>query len=81
MAQLETKATILFEPAQYQELKRLAKAQGKAVGELVREAVAEKYHLADHSERLAAVERLASMRAPVADWEQMEEEILRGTTE
>jgi len=33
------------------------------------------------TERQAALQRLLSQELPVADWEQMEEEILRGATE
>jgi 16S rRNA U516 pseudouridylate synthase RsuA-like enzyme len=81
MATLEMNTTVLFEPSQYRQLKRIAAAMGKTVGELIRTAVADTYRLADRDQRTAAVERLAAMSAPVADWKDMEAEILRGATE
>lgn len=78
MPALETRTTILFEPSQYRELRRIAVAMGKPVAQLVREAVTERYRLATKDERSRAVDRLAAMRAPVGDWADMEAEILRG---
>ncbi|MBI2894508.1 MAG: ribbon-helix-helix protein, CopG family [Deltaproteobacteria bacterium] len=81
MAALETRTTVLFEPSQYRELKRIAEAEGRPVAELIRDAVAQRYRLATREERVQAVERLAALSAPVGDWKQMEAEILRGALE
>jgi hypothetical protein len=75
---LAVKTTVLFEPRQYRELKRIAAARGQSVGELIRSAVAEKYGLGDRAARLAAVAKLNAMSAPVGDWPEMEADILRG---
>jgi len=78
MPRLSVKTTVLFEPGQYRELKRKAAAVGKPLGELVRVAVAQVYGLGSPADRLAAVERLARLEAPVGEWSEMEAEILRG---
>jgi predicted DNA-binding protein len=64
---------------QYEALSRLSEEQGKPLSVLIREAV-EKVYLEemDRARRRAALERLLSLEAPIADWEQMEEEIIRG---
>jgi predicted DNA-binding protein len=66
---------------QYQALSRLAEEMEKPLSVLIREAV-EKVYLeqADQERRRAALRRLLSLEAPVADWDQMEEEIIRGAT-
>ena len=48
-----------------------------SLGELVREALQEKYGSRE-ARRHEAVERLFSVDAPVADWEQMKREIEEG---
>ena len=66
---------------QYETLSRLSKERDKPLSALIREAV-EKVYLeqADQARRWAALQCLLSLEAPVADWEQMEEEIIRGAT-
>lgn len=66
---------------QYQALSRLAEEMEKPLSVLIREAV-EKVYLdqAEQERRRAALRRLLSLEAPVADWDQMEEEIIRGAT-
>ncbi len=64
---------------QYTLLCSLAKEQGKPVSALIREAIEQVYlKEAIRRRRQSAVERLIALSAPVADWERMEEEILRG---
>lgn len=67
---------------QYRDLIRIAKKQHKPISHLVREAIEEVYlggsAIEDRREALAD---LLSMDAPVADWEQMEDEIILGATE
>ena len=66
---------------QYETLYRIAEEEHKPVSVLIREAV-EKVYLeqADRTRRRAALQRLLSLGAPTADWEQMEDEIIRGAT-
>ena len=67
---------------QYRQLSEIAVESGKALSVLVREAV-EIVYLAPKQEedRLEALHELLSLNATVADWEQMEAEIIRGATE
>lgn len=66
---------------QYQALSRLAEEMEKPLSVLIREAVEQVYlEQADQERRRAALRRLLALEAPVADWDQMEEEIIRGAT-
>lgn len=67
---------------QYEMLSELSDQTGKPVSQLVREAV-ERIYLEKASEerRQAALDNLLSLNAPVADWEEMEDEIIRGSLE
>ncbi len=70
--------TVLTEE-QYALLQSLSEKRGKPVSVLIREAIEQVYvQEAIQQRRQAAVERLLALNAPVADWEQMEEEIIRG---
>lgn len=67
---------------QYEELSRIAEQRDQPLSVLIREAVKEVYlERRDTRCRLEAVERIASLDGPVGDWEQMEEEIIRGASE
>jgi hypothetical protein len=64
---------------QFEMLTQLALEQGKPVSLLIREAVEEVYFKqASLQRRQEAFQDLLKLDAPVADWEQMEEEIIRG---
>jgi predicted DNA-binding protein len=66
---------------QYQALSRLAEEMSKPLSVLIREAVEQVYlEQAEQERRRAALRRLLSLEAPVADWDQMEDEIIRGAT-
>jgi predicted DNA-binding protein len=70
--------TVLTEE-QYSLLQSLSEESGKPVSVLIREAIEQVYlQEAVRQRRQAAVERLLALKAPVADWEQVEEEIVRG---
>lgn len=73
--------TVLTEE-QFEELAELSEKLNKPLSVLVREAV-ERYCLepANLERRMAALRELLSLNAPVADWEQMEDEITRGRYE
>lgn len=76
--QLTKKTTILFSPAVYRQLERIAAREGTSVAHLVRKAAIQSYLVPDRRTRQDAVEALAAMRLPVADWPTMEQEIARG---
>ena len=68
--------------AQYETLVRLSEETKKPISVLVREAIEKVYIDAEQREqRLQALEELLSLQAPVADWEQMEAEIIAGAIE
>jgi len=81
MEALSKKTTVLFEPAKYEALKRIARSRRKTVGQLIRESVEVRFGLCSPEERLRAVEAIGMMGLPVGGWEQMEREIERGATE
>ena len=78
MHALTKKTTILFSPDLYRQLSALAEASKTSVAHLIRQAVVQQYLLADRHKRVAAVEALGKMRLPVADWQTMEQETIRG---
>jgi len=71
---LTKKTTILFPPALYDRLTRLAELRHSGVGELVREACRAQYSLSTCEERLALVREMASLSLPVGTPEEMERE-------
>ncbi len=64
-------------PEQLKKLKDEAAANSISVGELVREAIDQRYAVS-RDERLKAVEKMAGLDAPVTVWEQMKKEIEAG---
>ncbi|MBI4757549.1 MAG: ribbon-helix-helix protein, CopG family [Chloroflexi bacterium] len=79
MPTLTKRVQVLLEPPQFARLEEIAKVRKSSVGALIREAVGKEYFRTDRKERLAAVERMAAMTLPVADWEQMERESVGGS--
>jgi predicted transcriptional regulator len=71
---LSARVQVLFDPAQVARLQAIAESQGRSVGALIREAVERTYLDRDRAERVAAVDQMARLSLPVADWEQMERE-------
>jgi len=78
MSTMTKKTTILFPPAIYHQLEQVAERQRTSVAHLVRQAAIQCYLVPDRHARRAAVEALAAMELPVAEWSVMEEEIARG---
>lgn len=72
--ELSKKTTILFPPALYEDLTRLARRRKSSVGELIREACRAQYFLPGRKERLELVEQLSALRLPVGTPEEMERE-------
>ena len=71
---LSARVQVLFDPAQVARLHAIAESEGRSVGALIREAVERTYLDRDRAERVAAVDQMARLSLPVADWEQMERE-------
>jgi hypothetical protein len=69
---------VLVSPEQHTRLQAIAQTQGESVGALVRKAVEEVYLRPEQQERMAAVQQMAALALPVADWEQMERESVGG---
>lgn len=64
---------------QYELLLKIAQERGKPLSVLVREAIVEAcFQGAVLQQRRAALQQLLSLKAPVADWEEMEKEITKG---
>ena len=78
MQTLTKKTTILFPPKVYRQLEQVARQQGMSVAHLVRQAAIQCYLVPDRRTRQAAVDALAAMNLPVADWPRMKAEIVRG---
>lgn len=80
MGRLAKKTTILFEPEEYERLKRVARTRRCSVGELIRSTMREQHLPSELSTRLEAVKQLSELALPVADWEELEREIIAGAT-
>jgi predicted DNA-binding protein len=82
MGQYTKRIQAVLTEEQYEMLSNLSDETGKPVSQLVREAV-EKVYLqkASQERRQAALDELLSLDAPVADWVEMEDEIIRGGLE
>lgn len=64
--ELSKKTTILLSPRLHDQLTRLAAHQGTSLGELIRAACEKQYAQPSKKDRMAAVNRLAALRLPVA---------------
>ena len=80
MANYDKRVQAVLTEEQFALLNELAAESGKTISKLIREAV-EKVYLEEavQERREVALKKLLSLDAPVADWEKMEDEILRGT--
>ncbi len=68
--------------AEYRHLSRLSGELGKPLSTLIREAVEQVYFERKTRERRrAALKNLLALDAPVAGWQQMEQEIIQGAIE
>lgn len=82
MAVYTKRAQTVLTDEQYEALLELSERLDKPVSVLIREAVTKTYFVeAERQQRREALATLLALDAPVADWEQMEEEIIRGATE
>lgn len=82
MAILTQRVQTVLTDEQYRQLTHIAAETNKAISVLVREAVEAVYFAPEQEKRkLEALQEMFALEAPVADWEQMEEEIIRGATQ
>lgn len=71
--------TVLSEE-QYELLLQIAEEQDQPLSALIRQAIVEEYFKKTIlKRRRAALKSLLSLEAPVADWQEMEQEIIKGT--
>lgn len=75
MCMLSERIQVLLTPDQRSRVERIARERHLSVGAVVREAV--ETYIAPRS-REGALRALLALDAPVADWEKMKAEILRG---
>ncbi|MCY4604161.1 MAG: hypothetical protein OXE49_08000 [Gemmatimonadetes bacterium] len=78
MPQLTRRVEVLFSEEMAVYLKEVAERERASVGTLIRKAVQEKYNITSNDDKLAAVERLYALEAPVGEWALMEREITAG---
>lgn len=78
MSKMSRRVEIRFPDELSERLTQVAQREGCSVAALIREAVIERYGTVSREEKLAAVDRLATLEGPVASWEQMEDEIVAG---
>ena len=71
---LDARLEIRLYPQQLQKLKEEAAQKRTSVGNIVREAIDQRYQVSTE-DKLKAVQKLAAINAPVTDWEQMKREI------
>ena len=69
--ELTKKTTVLFSDDLHRQLTKLARTEGKSLGQLVREACRIQYGLSTREEKRRALERLKSLNAPVDSVEVM----------
>ncbi len=78
MRSMTKKTTILFPPRLYRQLEKVARQQGRSVGELVRDAVEVQYGKGGVAARLQAIEALSRLDASTGSPEDLEVEIEKG---
>ena len=79
--ELSKKTSILFSPAQHEQLSRLAAEKHMSLGEIVRSACETQYGRSSEGSRLDAVRQLSALALPVADTRTMKEQSIPGPDE
>jgi hypothetical protein len=77
MRMFSERTQVLLSPAQRRRLEQMAVERQVSVGSLIREAV-EAYTAVRSRSPGQALADLLTLEAPVGEWQQMKEEILRG---
>ena len=65
---------VSFSQDQLARLRAIAAERGVSLSALIREAVVETYPVHEQMDRLEAVQRMAELKLPVGDWDQLEQE-------
>jgi hypothetical protein len=73
--ELSKKTTVLFSHEQFSNLKKLAKARRRSIGDLIRSACEKQYGLVPHEEALEASEALSKLSLPVGTVEEMKKQL------
>lgn len=75
---LSKRIQVLIDEKEYKKLKEIGQRSHKSLGEIFREA-ARLYgeRLVNRVQRLAVVEKMMRLKAPITDWPKMEKEIIR----
>jgi hypothetical protein len=69
------RAQVLLEPETYHLLEQIAEREGTSISELIRIAI-EKIFTGSPERRQRALEGIVALELPIADWEELEQEIL-----
>ena len=77
MPVLSKRVQVLLPPPLWERLRQIAREQERSFGSLVREAI-QKVYFPSEMNPLEAVQQMAAMELPVADWDQMELESVSG---
>lgn len=77
---IDKRVQVLMEPAEFNQLETLAQTQGVSVGELIRQAVRERY-LTHSDQRLAAAEALCGLAMPPLNPAHLDEALTLARTE
>lgn len=80
MGSAQQKMTVSLNRSLFERLQEIAKRRRCRVDELIEESVKASYRLYDMDERLKAVDELEQLELPVGDWEEIEEDIIKGAT-
>lgn len=78
MSELTKRLQLLLTQEQYRKLKAYAAKHKRSIGAVIRDSITRTLSERSKSEKMKALERLLSRSAPVGDWEEMEQEIMRG---
>lgn len=82
VAEYTKRVQAVLSQEQYEALQEISRSLDKPVSVLIREAIEDTYLAeAERIQRRAILKKLLSLEAPVADWEQMESEIISGSSE
>ncbi len=78
MSTLTHKTTLLLSPEEHRRLVREAQKHQTTMGEMIRRAVRKLYFSRPKANNRKTWNKLFQMKAPVGDWKEMEDEILKG---
>ena len=73
--ELGKKTTVLFSHEQFSNLKKLAKARNRSIGNLIRSACEKQYGLVPQDEALEAVDALSKLSMPVGSVQEMKRQL------